>query len=47
VNSHAPDAKIIDVAYATGYADPAHLARAFRRMAGVTPREFRENSPAA
>lgn len=41
------DAKIIEVAFATGYADPAHFARAFRRMAGVTPREFRENSPAA
>jgi transcriptional regulator GlxA family with amidase domain len=36
------DAKIIDVAYATGYSDPAHFARAFRRIAGITPRELRE-----
>ncbi len=36
------DAKIIDVAFSCGYADPAHFARAFRRISGTTPREFRE-----
>ncbi|MEH2513337.1 AraC-like DNA-binding protein [Nitrobacteraceae bacterium AZCC 1564] len=34
--------KIIDVAFSSGYADPAHFARAFRRISGCTPREFRE-----
>ncbi len=36
------DAKIIDVAFSSGYTDPAHFARAFRRISGVTPREFRD-----
>jgi AraC-like DNA-binding protein len=34
--------KIIDVAYASGYSDPAHFTRAFRRISGCTPRELRE-----
>jgi AraC-like DNA-binding protein len=36
------DAKIIEVAFSSGYTDPAHFTRAFRRMSGVTPRQFRE-----
>ncbi|MCP1971212.1 AraC family transcriptional regulator [Bradyrhizobium elkanii] len=36
------DSKIIEVAFASGYTDPAHFTRAFRRIAGVTPRQFRE-----
>ncbi len=35
--------KIIDVAFSSGYADPAHFARAFRRISGRTPREFRDS----
>jgi len=38
------DAKIIDVAFSSGYTDPAHFTRAFRRFTGVTPREFRGKS---
>lgn len=38
------DAKIIDIAFAAGYSDPAHFSRAFRRIAGITPRQFREQS---
>lgn len=37
------NAKIIDVAFSTGYTDPAHFTRAFRRIAGVTPREYRDS----
>ncbi len=36
------DAKIIDVAFCSGYTDPAHFTRAFRRISGITPREFRD-----
>ena len=36
------DSKVIEVAFASGYADPAHFTRAFRRIAGVTPRQCRE-----
>jgi AraC-like DNA-binding protein len=36
------DAKVIDVAFASGYTDPAHFTRAFRRISGTTPREFRD-----
>ena len=38
------DSKIIEVAFASGYTDPAHFSRAFRRITGVTPRQFREQS---
>ena len=36
------DAKVIDVAFSSGYTDPAHFTRAFRRISGITPRDFRE-----
>ncbi len=36
-----PSRKIIDVAYAVGYDDPSHFARAFKRMVGITPRTYR------
>ena len=38
------DAKVIEVAFASGYTDPAHFTRAFRRMSGTTPRRFRNEA---
>lgn len=38
------DSKIIEIAFSSGYNDPAHFTRAFRRISGVTPRQFREQS---
>ena len=34
------DHAISDIASLLGYSDPSHFARAFRRMAGVSPREY-------
>lgn len=32
-----------DVAGATGFYDPAHLTRHFKRLVGVTPGRYRDN----
>jgi AraC-like DNA-binding protein len=33
--------RIIDIAYNLGYQDPSHFSRAFRRVSGRSPRDFR------
>lgn len=38
-----PGAKIIDVAMASGYDNPQHFSRAFRRFTGVTPTIYRQD----
>lgn len=35
-----PDTRVIEAAYAAGYSDPSHFARAFRRQAGVSPKVY-------
>ena len=35
------DAPSLQIAQATAYSDPSHFARAFRRIAGVSPHEYR------
>jgi AraC-like DNA-binding protein len=37
-----PRVKLIDVATELGYTDSANFTRAFKRWAGVSPREFRQ-----
>lgn len=39
------DIKMIEVAYELGYRDPSSFSRAFRRLAGISPREYRRQSP--
>lgn len=36
-----PDVRITDVAYELGYSEVAHFTRAFKRMAGINPSEYR------
>lgn len=36
-----PNIRLLDVAMSVGYTDPSNFSRAFRRFAGVSPREYR------
>ncbi|MDJ0938042.1 MAG: AraC family transcriptional regulator ligand-binding domain-containing protein [Kiloniellales bacterium] len=38
-----PDIRITDIGMELGYADSAHFARAFRRWAGISPRQYRRH----
>lgn len=38
-----PEIKIVDIALSLGYTDAAHFTRAFRKMAGVSPLQFRKS----
>ena len=38
------DRTITDVAKQLGYSEPTHFSRAFRRMAGMSPKEYRHHS---
>ena len=39
------DLRLEQIAYLTGYSEPAALVRAFRRWTGTTPMQFREKHP--
>ena len=39
----ANDGTMIDIALGLGYADHSHFSRAFRRWAGISPREYRRS----
>jgi AraC-like DNA-binding protein len=40
---HDERVKIIEIAFAAGYSDPAHFTRAFRRWTSLTPHEYRRS----
>lgn len=42
----APGTKIIDIAMASGYENPQHFSRAFRRISGMSPRTYRRMATA-
>ena len=35
------DLKALDIAFEVGFTDPSHFSRAFRRVAGISPRQYR------
>jgi AraC-like DNA-binding protein len=35
------NATVLEIALEVGYEDPSHFSRAFKRIAGVSPREYR------
>jgi len=37
-----PSVRLHEVAHSCGYEDPSHFSRAFRRLAGVSPSEYRQ-----
>ena len=41
------DTKIIEIAFAAGYQNQSHFSRAFRRLAGLSPLEYRISQSAA
>lgn len=43
LQQHPSDAKISDIIYDGGYYDPAHLNNYFKRMAGITPGQYKTN----
>ncbi|MCP5055855.1 MAG: AraC family transcriptional regulator [bacterium] len=38
-----PAMKLYEIAQVAGYNDPSHFSRAFRRVAGISPREYRRS----
>lgn len=42
-----PEKTVLDAAYEVGFSDPSHFSRAFRQMAGVSPKEYRRQQMAA
>ena len=40
---HKDDMKLIEVAQAVGYESDAAFSKAFKRVVGVAPREYRQN----
>jgi AraC-like DNA-binding protein len=37
-----PDTRVTDVAHTLGYTDASHFSRAFRRVAGICPKQYRQ-----
>lgn len=38
--SHSPESSITEIAYESGYYDQAHMINEYKKLAGITPKEF-------
>lgn len=39
-----PNVDLVNIAIACGFSDQAHFSRTFKKIAGLTPKQYRQNN---